>query len=116
MFLENSEISGSTTNHDLDLQEVQEAGGNHSSVIIPPIIPLVPNAAPNITDPPSPNQNPPNLDTANAETLSVTEPENQLRRSSRATNFDDFITYFTEVENIGKLTDPTSYRKAISSD
>jgi hypothetical protein len=70
-FLENSEISGSTTNHNLDLQEVQEAGGNHSSVIIPPIIPLVPNAAPNITDPPSSNQNPHNLDTANAETLSV---------------------------------------------
>jgi len=102
----------------LDLQGLQEAGGNHSSVIIPPIIPLVSNAAPNITDPPSPNLKPHNLDTANAEALFITEPRNQLRRSSRscrATNFNDLITYFTEVENIGKLTDPTYNRGAINS-
>jgi hypothetical protein len=81
-------------------------------IIIPPIIPLVSNAAPNITDPPFPNLKPHNLDTANVESLSITEPRNQLRRSSRscqATNFDDLITYFTEVEDIGKLTDPISY-------
>lgn len=97
------------------MQEVQEAGGHNSSVIIPLIIPLVPNAAPNITDPAPtpPNQN------ADGASISITEPENQLRRSSRArraTNFDDFVTYYTEVENSGKLTDPTSYREAINSD
>ncbi|KAI3796687.1 hypothetical protein L1987_39366 [Smallanthus sonchifolius] len=48
------------------------------------------------------------------------EPNNQLRRSSRSkmpTNFDDFVTYLTEVEmDAGKFTDPTSYHEAISSD
>ncbi|KAD5802269.1 hypothetical protein E3N88_13629 [Mikania micrantha] len=50
-FLEDPKVSGSSENPDSDLQEVQDAGGRHSSTNLPPITPLVHHATPNFTAP-----------------------------------------------------------------
>jgi hypothetical protein len=120
-FLEDSRVSGSSENPYDDLQEVQDAGGRQSSIILPPITPLVQDAEPQVTAPP-----PPHTDLTVApyvpenEGPSNVEAENHPRRSSRPrrpTNFDDYETYLLEaVSDDGKFTDPTSYNEAISSD
>ncbi|KAJ0899334.1 putative RNA-directed DNA polymerase [Helianthus annuus] len=100
--------------------------GRDSSLTITPITPLVPNATtvPEATAPTpnSPPQSEPIIPhdegTSNAHNQVNAEPDNPLRRSSRQrrpTNWDDYVTYLTEMDP-GKLNDPISYNEAISSD
>ncbi|KAJ0585764.1 putative RNA-directed DNA polymerase [Helianthus annuus] len=56
--------------------------------------------------------------TSNAQNKNNDETDNPLRRSSRQrrpTNWDDYVTYLTEMDP-EKLNDPISYNEAISSD
>ncbi|KAD4585071.1 hypothetical protein E3N88_22672 [Mikania micrantha] len=82
-----------------------------SSLSLPPLTPLIHDTAPPLVgeDPIVPNA--PNI---------PQQPDNQLRRSSRSrrpTNFDDYVTYLSEIDiDIGKHNDPTSYSEAITSD
>ncbi|KAI3825558.1 hypothetical protein L1987_07048 [Smallanthus sonchifolius] len=105
--------------------EVQDAGERDSSLTIPPITPLVHDAAPHVTAPPPPHSDPnatpfipENEGTSNDRHEDNSEPDNQLRRSSRSkrpTNFDDYVNYLTEAEmDAEKFTDPTSYQKPLA--
>ncbi|KAD4386077.1 hypothetical protein E3N88_26246 [Mikania micrantha] len=100
-----------------------------SSLALPPLTPLVHDTAPPLVEEVPIVPNAPNiphqvgtLDSDQAgpsHTTAIAQPDNQLRRSSRSrrpTNFDDYVTYLSEVDiDIGNHNDPTSYSEAITS-
>ncbi|KAD2805675.1 hypothetical protein E3N88_39052 [Mikania micrantha] len=100
-FLEDSKVSGSSENPDSDLQEVQDAGGRHSSTNLPPITPLVHHATPNFTAPtptqsglttaPNVAENEGTSSDQHQHNTSHAEPANQLRRFRQTEIVDRYI-------------------------
>ncbi|KAK1411311.1 hypothetical protein QVD17_37858 [Tagetes erecta] len=120
-FLEDFKESGSNEDPYHDLQEVQEAGEKHLSLTIPPVIPLVHDAAQHIPASIPAQSNPiivpQQTQSQNIQQQLNAEPDNPPRRSSRQrkpTNYDDYETYLGEAV-AEELIDPTSYHEAITS-